>query len=129
MGIRRKIALWICPSLGDELHALTVRVMNDAFTLSKAAAPKVMGKVHAPVVLTEKNALIKLAEQMSAHEGVTHFAISMRALGKGDFFKNLMKPNGDCRTRTASRLLQWFSDHWPADLEWPEGIPRPPKSE
>jgi hypothetical protein len=80
-------------------------------------------------VMELKTALIKLAEQMAAHEGVTHFAISMRALRKGDFFKNLMKPNGDCRTRTASRLFQWFSDHWPEDLEWPEGIPRPSKSE
>lgn len=75
--------------------------------------------------MEQKNALIKLAEQMAAHEGVTHFAISMRALGKGDFFRNLMKPKGDCRTRTASKLLQWFSDNWPDDLDWPSDIPHP----
>lgn len=78
--------------------------------------------------MEQKNALITLAEQMAAHENVSHFAISMRALGKGDFFKNLMRPNGDCRTRTASRLFQWFSDNWPEDLEWPRDIPRPPQS-
>ncbi len=27
--------------------------------------------------------------------------------------------------RTKVRILQWFSDHWPADLEWPPDISRP----
>ena len=27
--------------------------------------------------------------------------------------------------RRVARVLQWFSDHWPADLEWPSDIPRP----
>jgi hypothetical protein len=75
-----------------------------------------------------KQQILTLMEALAAHNGVTHFAISMRAMGKGDFFKNLMKPKADCRTRTAARLLQWFSDHWPSDLEWPRSIPRPAKS-
>lgn len=74
--------------------------------------------------MTQRTALITLAETMAAHHGVTHFAISMRALGKGDFFKKLMA-GGDCRTATAARVLAWFSDNWPADLEWPRDIPRP----
>lgn len=78
--------------------------------------------------MTQRTALITLAETMAAHQGVTHFAISMRALGKGDFFKKLMV-GGDCRTATAARVLAWFSDNWPdADLTWPPHIPRPPKS-
>ena len=71
--------------------------------------------------------LITLADALAAHQGVTHYAISMRALGKGDFFKKL-KAGGDCRTATASRLMAYFSDAWPADLAWPRDIPRPPKS-
>ena len=74
--------------------------------------------------MTQRTALITLAETMAAHHGVTHFAISMRALGKGDFFKKLMA-GGDCRTATATRVLARFSDNWPADLEWPRDIPRP----
>jgi hypothetical protein len=71
--------------------------------------------------------LIQLAETLATHGGVTHFAISMRALGKGDFFKNL-KEGRDCRTATANKVLQWFSDNWPADLEWPRAIARPAKT-
>lgn len=76
--------------------------------------------------MDQRQALISLADTLALHQGVTHFAISMRALGKGDFFKNL-KQGGDCRTATAAKLVAWFDEHWPVDLEWPRGIPRPPK--
>ena len=74
--------------------------------------------------MTQRTALITLATTLAAHDGVTHFAISMRALGKGDFFKNLMA-GGDCRTTTAARVVGWFDANWPADLEWPRDIARP----
>ena len=75
-----------------------------------------------------KHPLLALSEALAAHQGVTHFAISMRVMGKGDFFKGLMRPGADCRTRTADRVLSWFSENWPSDLEWPRHIPRPQKS-
>lgn len=71
-----------------------------------------------------KHSLITLAETLAAHHGVTHFAISMRALGKGDFFKKLID-GADCRTATATRLLLWFAANWPIDLEWPRDVQRP----
>lgn len=77
--------------------------------------------------MDQRQALITLAEALAAHESVTHFAISMRALGKGDFFKKLID-GGDCRTKTAKKLMNFFDQSWPADLEWPADIPRPPKS-
>ena len=77
--------------------------------------------------MNQIHSLILLADTLAAHGGVTHFAISMRALGKGDFFKNL-KDGRDCRTSTAAKLLQWFSDNWASDLEWPRSVPRPPKT-
>lgn len=79
-------------------------------------------------VVEKSQSLITLAETLAAHQGVTHFAISMRAMGKGDFFKRLQKPGADCRTGTATRLAAWFSENWPSDLEWPRNIPRPQKS-
>ncbi len=37
-----------------------------------------------------------------------------------------MRPDRDCRTRTAARLFQWFSENWDDEsLEWPADIPRP----
>ncbi|MBW6495807.1 MAG: hypothetical protein K0B16_14840 [Burkholderiaceae bacterium] len=77
--------------------------------------------------MDQRHALITLADTLAAHQGVTHFAISMRALGKGDFFKKL-KDGGDCRTATAARLFRWFGDHWPTDLEWPRAVPPSGKS-
>lgn len=74
--------------------------------------------------MTQRTTIITLAETLAAHAGVTHYAISMRALGKGDFFKKLIA-GGDCRTTTAARVLAWFDENWPADLEWPQDIPRP----
>lgn len=77
--------------------------------------------------MDQRAALIALTDALAHHQGVTHFAISMRALGKGDFFKRL-KEGGDCRTATASRLMAFFVSTWPADLEWPRNIPRPTKT-
>ncbi|RWR26812.1 hypothetical protein D2T29_19740 [Sinirhodobacter populi] len=77
--------------------------------------------------MEQRIALTTLAESLAAHQGVTHFAISMRALGKGDFFKKL-KDGGDCRTATAGRVMAFFDRCWPDDLEWPRDIPRPSKS-
>lgn len=77
--------------------------------------------------MDQRTALITLADALACHQGVTHFAISMRALGKGDFFKRL-KEGGDCRTATASRLMEFFESAWPIDLQWPRNIPRPRKT-
>lgn len=77
--------------------------------------------------MDQRDALLKLAISLAAHHGVTHFAISMRALGKGDFFKKLID-GGDCRTTTAAKVLRYFDSCWPSDLAWPSDIPRPPKS-
>ncbi len=75
--------------------------------------------------MTQRQHLISLVEMLAAHQGVTHYAISMRALGKGDFFKKMIELGYDCRTRTAERLMRWFSDNWPNELDWPADIPRP----
>lgn len=74
--------------------------------------------------MEQRQALITLSQTLAAHQGVTHYAISMRSMGKGDFFKKLMA-GGDCRTSTAARALSFFDKSWPSDLEWPAGITRP----
>ena len=74
--------------------------------------------------MEHEHPLITLVDTLAKHQGVTHFAISMRALGKGDFFKKL-KDGGDCRTRTAAKVMAFFDANWPSDLEWPRTIPRP----
>ena len=49
------------------------------------------------------------------------------AAGNPYFFSRL-QDGGGCTIRSFNRVLQWFSDNWPASLEWPDDIPRPAQS-
>ena len=31
----------------------------------------------------------------------------------------------DLNTRSWEKAMRWFSENWPADLAWPEGVERP----
>lgn len=72
--------------------------------------------------------LIDLANALAGHDGVTHWAISMRLAGRGDLFSKLER-GADVRMGTYERLLRKFSACWPEDLAWPEGVPRPDPAE
>ncbi|WP_295080195.1 hypothetical protein [Tabrizicola sp.] len=71
--------------------------------------------------------ILTLQSQLCEHIGRSHWAISVRIFGKGDFFRRLLN-GADCRTSTADRAMQWFADNWPDDLAWPKDISRPAKS-
>lgn len=71
--------------------------------------------------------LVDLAEAYGTHRGLKLSTVSTYAAADGKYFKNL-KDGAGCTLRKAAALIQWFSDHWPADLEWPRSIPRPPKT-
>jgi len=87
------------------------------------AWPKQITRPIAPAN-SARQRLLCLANTLAAHQGVTHWAISMRLAGKGDFFRRL--ENGtNPRTDTFEKMLQRFSDNWPADLEWPSEVSRP----
>lgn len=70
--------------------------------------------------------LISLCTAFAAHMNLSHWRVSFLARGDGQFFKRLTEGKG-CTLRTAAQVIQWFSDHWPTDLEWPRDIPRPRK--
>ena len=75
----------------------------------------------------ETQAIIQLAESYRVHRGLALSTVSTYAAADGKFFTRLIAGAG-CTLKTAARLVLWFSDHWPADLEWPQDISRPPKS-
>ena len=77
---------------------------------------------------TPQEQLLRLSSALEQHEGVTHWAISMRLLGRGDFFRHLSRPGRDIRYGTYQRILGKLSEAWPADLEWPADIPRPARA-
>ena len=69
--------------------------------------------------------LVTLAEVMGEHIGVTHWALSMRIFGKGDFFHNFKSgARKGLDVNTWFRTMHWFDENWPSDLEWPAEIPR-----
>lgn len=65
-----------------------------------------------------------LIERSAAALGRTVSTVSWRASGSGATYTRLRR-GCDITTRRASRIVQWISDHWPADLDWPADIPRP----
>lgn len=72
----------------------------------------------------DKEILVRLAETYAAHRGLTLSTVSTYAATDGKFFPEL-KRGASCTLRRAARVLDWFADNWPADLEWPRDIARP----
>ena len=56
--------------------------------------------------------------------GRSEARISDLACANPYLFKRLRASKG-CTIATYNRVLAWFSDHWPASVQWPAEIPRP----
>ena len=69
--------------------------------------------------------LVFLSEVFAAHRGVSLWRVGHLAAGRGSFFVDIKNHKRHCQTNTHTRVLQWFSDHWPSDLAWPSDIPPP----
>ena len=74
------------------------------------------------------NALIRLAGLYADHMHLAVSTVSLRAARHGGLIAALASGDRNITVRRARRILQWFSDHWPTDLEWPADIPRPDPS-
>lgn len=74
---------------------------------------------------TEK--LVQLAKAYGKHCDLKLSSVSTYAANDGKYFAGLEKGAG-CTLKTADRLLAWFSENWPEDLEWPADIPRPARA-
>ena len=72
----------------------------------------------------DAKSIMRLCELYAGRTGLSLSTISTYAATAGDFYGRL-KRGHDLTTRRAARVVQWFSDHWPADLEWPHELPRP----
>ncbi len=69
--------------------------------------------------------IVKLGEAYSAHAGLKLSTVSTYAACDGKWLGNLRDNRAGCTLLKARRVIQWFSDNWPADLAWPKDIPRP----
>lgn len=78
----------------------------------------------------QKQQLLALSATLCEHDNVTHWAISMRLFGKGDFFHRIRKSKrAGFDPLTFEAAMSKFSKIWPEDLEWPSDIPRPDAEE
>ncbi|MEH7830348.1 hypothetical protein [Gemmobacter denitrificans] len=75
----------------------------------------------------DKGQLIMLGQSFAAHAGLELSTVSTYAANDGKWL-NRLQGGASCTLRKAAVVVQWFSDHWPTDLEWPADIPRPPQS-
>ena len=68
--------------------------------------------------------LLSLAKSLAAHRGLKLSTVSTYAAKDGKFFKSLEAGRG-CTLSKAERVVGYFDENWPSDLEWPKGVARP----
>lgn len=71
--------------------------------------------------------LTTLASLLAQHVGRSDMTVAKWCGVHARLFLRL-KAGAGCRVDTFNAALAAFSDRWPADLDWPRDIPRPPKS-
>lgn len=72
--------------------------------------------------------LLTILETYARERGLAPSYVATQCFGSGTMYRRLV----DGADITVSRLeaaASWFSDRWPEDVPWPEGIARPAKSE
>lgn len=69
--------------------------------------------------------LVLLATTYCDATGRSRSAVSKIIHGRGGQIDDLASGHRDLTTGVAEGALRWFSDNWPAGLEWPAGIDRP----
>jgi len=75
---------------------------------------------------TLRQHLIDLAATYEAATGASRATIGKRALNDNTFYARIEDGSG-FTIKTFDNLVGWFSENWPADPAWPEGIERPVK--
>lgn len=74
--------------------------------------------------------ILFLARSLAAHRNWALSTVSLYSAKSGKLYREYEEKlrNGQpaqiLNTRR-DRILQWFSDNWPCDLEWPDHVDRP----
>lgn len=56
---------------------------------------------------------------------VSRAKVGSLILNDNTFFRRVLEDRQGFTVRIYDRVMQWFSDHWPADAAWPADVPRP----
>jgi hypothetical protein len=69
--------------------------------------------------------LMQCADTYALAKGMKLSTLARLAAGDWRFFTSVKSGDKTFTARKYDEVMQWFSDHWPADLAWPSEVDRP----
>lgn len=72
-----------------------------------------------------KQHLMSCATAFAGRQNMKLTTLGRKAANDSPFFTRLMESRTSFTARKYDEIIQWFSDHWPADLDWPDAVVRP----
>ena len=69
--------------------------------------------------------IISLAERYGSALSVPASTVSSRVFDDSKKLTAIRDAGADLTLTRYSGALRWFSENWPADLAWPDDVPRP----
>ena len=69
--------------------------------------------------------ILFLARRLAAHRNNSLTTVSLRAAGQGLYFSRLEAGQIGLTFARLDKVMNWFSENWPEELDWPKSIPRP----
>ncbi len=68
--------------------------------------------------------ILSVADAYAAATSASDVTISSRVFGDSKKL-TAIRSGKDITLRRFNAALEWFSDHWPDNAEWPKGVARP----
>ena len=75
--------------------------------------------------MTLREQLIIVSDLYGSAMGIGRARVSTIVLNRGSTLTGIAEGRTDLNTGTFERAMQWFSDHWPVDAQWPAQVNRP----
>jgi hypothetical protein len=69
--------------------------------------------------------LILVSDRFGDARKIGRQRVSTLVLNRGATLDLIAEGRSDLTTGVFERAMQWLSDHWPADTDWPDEVPRP----
>jgi hypothetical protein len=69
--------------------------------------------------------LLSVASLYCSASGIQPKTVSSRVFDDSKVLPLLLSGGMTITLKRADSALEWFSANWPADADWPDGVPRP----
>jgi hypothetical protein len=75
------------------------------------------------MIIPATSTLLQVADCYCAWCGLSRSRVSTIVFNDGKTLDRIAA-GGDLNTRSYEKALRWFSENWPVELAWPEGVER-----